>query len=42
MEFIWKRKTPNIESNNLCNDSHNDGLKNVDVSSKIVSSQSLG
>ena len=42
MEFFWKRKTPNIESSNLCNDSHNDGLKNVDVSSKIVSSQSLG
>ena len=42
MEFIWKGKIPNIKSSTSCNDSHNDGLKNVDVFSKIVSSQSLG
>ena len=35
MEFIWKRKTPNTESSNLCNDSHNDGLKNVDFLQKL-------
>ena len=39
MEFIWKRKTPNIKIIILCNDYDNGGLKNVDVFSKIVSLQ---
>ena len=29
MEFIWEGKTRNIKSSTLCNDCHNDGLKNV-------------
>ena len=39
MEFIWKRKNPEIKNSALCNDYEYGGLKNVDIFSKVVSLQ---
>ena len=38
-EFIWKGGNPKIKHSTLCNTHENGGLKNVDISSKIVSLQ---
>ena len=39
LEFIWKGKNPKIKHSTLCNDYEYGGLKNVDIFSKVVSSQ---
>ena len=39
MEFVWKGKNPKIESSTFCNDYEHGSLKNVDIFSKVVSSQ---
>ena len=39
MEFIWKRKNPKIKNSTLCNDYEYDGLKNVDIFSKVATLQ---
>ena len=36
-EFIWRNKNPKIKHITLCNKYDNGGLKNVDISSKIIS-----
>ena len=36
MEFIWKRQNSKITYSTLCNKYENDGLKNIDVFSKVV------
>ena len=36
-EFIWRNKNPIIKHATLCNKYDNGGLKNVDISSKIIS-----
>ena len=38
-EFIRKNKNPRIKHTTLCNNYDNGGLKNVDISSKIISLQ---
>ena len=38
-EFIWKNKNPKIKHTTLCNNYDNGGLKNIDISSKIISLQ---
>ena len=38
-EFIWKNKNPKIKHTTLCNNYNNGGLKNIDISSKIISLQ---
>ena len=38
-EFIWKNKNPKIKRTTLCNNYDNGGLKNADISSKIISLQ---
>ena len=37
MAFIWKGKNPKIKNSTLCNGYEYDGLKNVDIFSKVVS-----
>ena len=37
MEFIWRGKNRKIKNSTLCNDYKYDGLKNVDIFSKVVS-----
>ena len=37
--IIWNGINPNIEHTNLCNNYENDGLKNVNVLSKLISLQ---
>ena len=36
-EFIWKNKNPQIKHTALCNNYDNGSLKNIDISSKIIS-----
>ena len=36
-EFIWKNKNPKIKHTALCNNYDNGSLKNIDISSKIIS-----
>ena len=38
-EFIWKNKNPKIKHTTICNNYDNGGLKNIDISSKIISLQ---
>ena len=38
-EFIWKNKNPKIKHTTLCNNYDNSGLKNINISSKIISLQ---
>ena len=38
-KFIWKGKAPKIKHSTICRDYCNGGLKNVDISSKIISIQ---
>ena len=38
-EFIWKNKNPKIKHTTLCNNYDNGGLKNIDISSRIISLQ---
>ena len=37
--FIWNNLTPKINHETLCNSFEEDGLKNVDINSKITSLQ---
>ena len=37
--FLWKNSTPKIKHETLCNDYKAGGLKNVDISNKIIALQ---
>ena len=37
--FLWKDSTPKIRQETTCKDYNNGGLKNVDISNKIVNLQ---
>ena len=38
--FLWKYSTPKIKHETICKDCKDGGLKNIDISSKIVILQS--
>ena len=39
IEFVWKWENLKIKNSTLCNDYENDGLKSLDIFSKVVSLQ---